>query len=334
MKLMALSVASTLFVGLAAIAGCSSDKSAGAAGATGSGGAATGGSGPLGPPVGTFVITLNAADPSTNTAAFTSFLGIVRDGAPNELTLWDTQSSVGECQLITPRQPFCSSECASGSACIADGVCNSDPTTRSVGTVTVTGLMTAASTTEFVIEPVAPKFNYVPLGSVDILNPPCAEGAEIRVATSGGDFAPFEVLAAGIIPLELLGADPIAMQRDQPLLLTWTPKGTTGVSRIGVKVDISHHGGTTGQITCDVDDTGSLAIAASLVNHLMDLGVAGFPTVLLTRRTTGRAPAPAQVTLGVVSNVERALSIPGLVSCSIAADCPSGQTCLSSKNCS
>jgi hypothetical protein len=173
----------------------------------------------------------------------------------------------------------------------------------------------------------------VPLGSVDILNPPCAEGAEIQVATSGGDFAPFAVLAAGISPLELLGADPIAMQRDQPLQLTWIPRGAAGVSRIGVRVDISHHGGTTGQIACDVDDTGSLAIAASLVNQLMDLGTAGFPTVLLTRRATGSAPAPAQVTLDVVSNVERALSIPGVVSCNTLADCPTDQTCLSSQQC-
>jgi Cys-rich repeat protein len=204
-----------------------------------------------------------------------------------------------------------------------------------VGTVTLTGLKTTPTSTEIVMNPVAPGFAYQPTASVNIDYPPADEGAEIAVATSGGDYSAFQLKATGIVPLEVLGPDPVPMQSGQPMALSWTPRGSAGKSRIQVKVEISHHGGAKGAINCDVEDTGSLSVAESLVTGLITLGVAGFPTVTLSRVSTGSTDiAPGRVDLLVVQAVQRSLSIPGVVSCTTNADCPSGQTCTSTRLCS
>jgi Cys-rich repeat protein len=124
------------------------------------------------------------------------------------------------------------------------------------------------------------------------------------------------------------------MQSGQAMALSWTPQGSAGKSRIQVKVEISHHGGAKGAINCDVEDTGSLSVAASLVTGLINLGVAGFPTVTLNRVSTGSTDiTPGRVDLLVVQTVQRFLTIPGVVSCNTNADCPTGQTCTTTKLC-
>jgi hypothetical protein len=106
------------------------------------------------------------------------------------------------------------------------------------------------------------------------------------------------------------------------------------VARVQIKLDISHHGGSTGMITCDVADTGTLDIGASLVTQLINLGVAGYPRISLSRVSTGSAAiAPGVVTLQVISTVVRDVVIPGYTSCNTSADCPTGKTCLPSSLC-
>ena len=286
------------------------------------------------PAVGNFTVRLVPPDPSTSTPGYTTFLGVVRDGPPNEGVLWDLVSELGGCQLVKPRIPFCDPPCATGQTCVADGVCRPDPAPHSVGTVTLKGLTTSPASTEIVMNPVAPGFVYQPAASVNIDYPPASEGAEIAVSTSGGDYPALQLKATGIVPLELLGSDPVPMPSGQPMALSWTPKGSAGKSRIQVKVEISHHGGAKGAINCDVEDTGSLSVADSLVTGLINLGVAGFPTVTLSRVSTGSFDiAPGRVDLLVVDTVQRSLSIPGFVSCTTNADCPSGQTCTSTRLC-
>jgi hypothetical protein len=107
------------------------------------------------------------------------------------------------------------------------------------------------------------------------------------------------------------------------------------VTSVHVKLDISHHGGSKGEIACDVDDKGALTIASELISALLDLGVAGFPTVRVTRHLEGEAKIPAgRVQLIVSSLAEEAVVVPGLVSCAGADDCPEGKTCLGDLTCS
>lgn len=119
------------------------------------------------------------------------------------------------------------------------------------------------------------------------------------------------------------------------LSLSWTPPGASATSRIGIKVDISHHGGSKGKIECDVPDTGSLEISADLITELIQLGVAGYPSVTLKRSTGAETSiAPGKVTLQALSAVSIDLQVAGVTSCSTDDDCASGKTCQSNETCS
>ena len=87
-------------------------------------------------------------------------------------------------------------------------------------------------------------------------------------------------------------------------------------------------------IECDADDTGSLEIAAPLVTELINLGVAGFPTIIVTRKSVGSTTiAQGRVDLIVSSDVEHEVQVSGVTSCTDDMDCPSGQTCQSDLTC-
>jgi hypothetical protein len=84
-----------------------------------------------------------------------------------------------------------------------------------------------------------------------------------------------------------------------------------------------------------VEDDGELVIAADLVTQLVDRGVAGFPTVTVTRRSVDSTMiAPGCVELEIGAQVIREVAIPGLSSCSNERPCPDGQTCQSDLTCS
>ena len=75
-------------------------------------------------------------------------------------------------------------------------------------------------------------------------------------------------------------------------------------------------------------------IPAALVTKLLSLGVAGFPTVVVTRQWIGSTTiAPGRVDLVISSSLERTVTIDGLVSCTDTVDCPDGQTCQSDLTC-
>ena len=99
-------------------------------------------------------------------------------------------------------------------------------------------------------------------------------------------------------------------------------------------LDISHHGGTKGEIEHDVADSGSLEISAEMISSLIELGVAGFPSVSLSRvAVASTAIAPGVVTLQILSSVSRALTVSGFQSCNVDADCPTGKACKQDLTC-
>jgi len=174
--------------------------------------------------------------------------------------------------------------------------------------------------------------NYSPVG-ITPSYPPFAEGADVSVSATGGAYGPFSIHAKGIAPL-VLGSDTFNLQRAQPLAITWTAAGAAADSTIHVKVDVSHHGGTKGQILCDAADSGSLTISATLVTMLMDLGISGYPSLVVTRSSVGAAAiTPGRVRLLLSEDVERYVQIPGLMSCQSDTDCPTGKTCQKDLQC-
>lgn len=269
--------------------------------------------------VGSFQISLAAEDGKT------TVLGKVYDGPTPNAIVWEKDASAGDCRLLTPRVPLCSTPCGGSAVCVEDETCQAYPSAGSVGTVTVEGLRTEAGAASFTMDPIAD--TYQPGGSVKLVYPPFADGDAIAVTAEGDALGGFRVEARGIAPLALVTAD-IALAPDVALALAWEAAAQPELSTIRVKLDISHHGGTKGTIVCATADDGELEIAADLVTDLLALGVAGFPSIVVTREHVGAATiAQGRVELVVGASVERSVTIEGLVSCNDDSQCGDGQTC-------
>lgn len=280
--------------------------------------------------VGTFQVRLVA--PVGETAGYTTVLGKVYDGPTPDAIVWETAATEGDCALATPRVPYCATPCGGTAVCVEDDVCEPYPTSQTVGTVTLSGVLTDAGDTSFSMDPVAN--TYQKPGGVRLPYPAFAEGDAIRLDTSDTEFnAAFRVSSTGIQPLVLAGAALVA-QPGAGLSVAWTPAGDVDNDQISVKLDLSHHGGSKGMITCETDDDGALELSAALMGQLLDLGVAGFPTVIVSRKAIGSTTIDAgRVDLIVSSDVEAPITIPGLVSCTDDMECPDGQTCQDDLTC-
>jgi hypothetical protein len=94
-------------------------------------------------------------------------------------------------------------------------------------------------------------------------------------------------------------------------------------------LNISRHAGTVGFQACEVEDTGSLTLSASLISQLAALGnMAGFPELQVTRSTSGSATiAAGRIELAVEALVERFPTIEGYTSCADATDCSVDEVC-------
>jgi hypothetical protein len=262
----------------------------------------------------------------------TTVSGKVYDGPIPSETVWDTVDEQGDCKLLTPRAPFCKPSCGSSAVCVEDGECQDNPTPRNLGTLTVKGVKTTAGADEFEIEPV--NNSYMNGAAASLPFAAFAEGDQLSIESSGGDYAPISLEVPGIAPLELKDDAALALEADQPLHLAWVAPAQGATSRISVQLDISHHGGSKGKIECDADDSGSLDIAAPLIGKLIDLGVAGFPTVIVTRGAVDTAPIqPGLVELVVSMKQERAVTVPGVASCTADTDCEDGKHCQKDLTC-
>lgn len=268
--------------------------------------------------VGSFQVRLVA--PAGDTPGSTSVLGKVFDGpTPDPVSYVDAALATDDvdCALLLPVVPFCATACVGGAVCVADDVCQDYPETMNVGRVTVTGLGTT-----FTMDAIAG--TYQPLGP-SLPYPAFAAGDPIAIQTSGGDYAPFAITSVGVAPLALTSPD-LIVAREQALTLTWD--AGSAATRIRVKLDVSHHGGSNGKIQCDTADDGSLTISAALVTALVDLGIAGHPTIVVAREATGMTVTePGRVELVVGSELEVAVTIPGLESCFGNEDCSDDKTC-------
>ena len=294
-----------------------------------------GGSGGLRDAVGTFSIELLAA--SDGAPGMTAIVGRVYAAKPPSTIQWMRVDEVGDCELFEPLIPFCDPSCGSGTTCLPEGTCAAPPATLDVGTVTVSGLLGDEGEAEIAIEPLPPSNSYQPRSTSELAFPPFAEGDEVALGASGGDVPAFDLIARGIAPLEVLSPSPITFDAEAATVLSWRAPESGEASRIIVTVDISHHGGRKGELVCTTDDDGELELPSALVQGLIELGVAGFPTVTLTRESRNEPSAQAPgLTLRVFSEVDRNLEIPGVVSCEQTGQqdiCPDGQTCQANKVC-
>lgn len=282
--------------------------------------------------VGTFEIEL--VPPSSGTPGRTTVVGVVYDGASPENVIWETAMMSGDCKLLTPRVPFCATPCGSGAACIEDDTCAPYPTKQAVGTVHVAGLALTAGGTGGGFDMTPISNSYSPPGSVMIAYPGFAEGDDVSIETSDADFAcAFAVDARGIPPLAVTTSQP-ALAQATALDLAWTAPVDAAAATVDIKLDISHHGGTKGKIECTTTDDGQLTIASVLVDGLLALGAAGYPTIVFSREAVGSTVISAgRVDLALRSQVEMPIVVPGVTSCTETSECPKGQICRDDLTC-
>lgn len=280
--------------------------------------------------VGNFAIQL--VGPSATGPGYTQIAGRVQDGPTPSQVIWETQAVAGDCRLLVPRVPFCASPCAGG-VCVENDTCRAYPVSQGVGAVQVTGVRTSTGESAFALTLVSNAYQFVSEASLPY--PAFAEGDTIRVSAAGSGFASaFALETRGIAPLVLDRAR-YPVESEMPLALGWAaPSGAAAAEQqIRVRLDISHHGGTRGKIECSTADDGALSIDAGLVSRLVSLGVAGFPTVVVSRVRTGAAVIRAgRVELNVSHEVEVPVDIPNLRSCNSDTDCTSG-ACRADRTC-
>jgi hypothetical protein len=257
---------------------------------------------------------------------FTAVQGRVLNGVVPS-TVRDTTAQEGACRLLRGRTLFCDPACGASRTCGENGVCIDYPTAQNVGTVSVSGLKAALS-----LSPNTARF--YSSSSTTLPFPGFDEGAALRLSAAGADLPAFSLRGQGVRPLSVDSSD-LTVERGQPLPVSWTPATADGAARIHIVLDLAHHGGIAASVECDgLPDTGSFTLPASLVSQLLDVGVAGFPKITLSRRTADSATTSAGcVDLVVLSQVSREVHIPGLVSCGSDSDCPAGQTCQSDLTC-
>ena len=261
--------------------------------------------------VGTFKLTLDEAGPTHAARALVSgkvYAGPVPDPAPRVVV-----RKVGDCQFLEPSLPFCPTACGSHAQCSAGDVCVPYPDAVDLGGVSVTGLVVPVDLTTS-----PPSFNYQ---SDELPASPCEEGTDVTLASGA-----FSLSTACVAPLLVPKEPTWPVRRGQSLALSWTAAAHPDLARISVRLDIAHHGGAASQIACDVADTGAFEIPATLIDDLLDRGVAGFPSIILTRATTVHALEQPQLAFSVVSTVERAVDT-GVTSCLADDVCPPGSLC-------
>lgn len=280
--------------------------------------------------LGTFKVEL--VEPATDTAGYTSIVGKVYDGTQPETVIWTEAATSGDCVLLTPSVPFCSPACGSTGACVGTNTCQAYPTSQNVGTVSVSGVKTSTGSTSVALTAVAN--SYQPPAGITLAYPAFDEGSTVSLSAGGATFADaFSINAKGIAPLELTTSS-FALASGQALTVAWTPAATASASTVAIKLDISHHGGSKGKLECTTSDAGSLTIAASLVDQLLALGAAGYPTIIVTRSAVGHAAvASGHVDLLVASELERPIDVPGVTSCTSDDDCVAPATCQDDLTC-
>jgi hypothetical protein len=299
--------------GGATIAGSGGSESAGSSGTAGSNAGTSGA-----PPAQLYgTVAVNVEPTTEEDDGYTTILGRFLDGPTPPPVPLELDTEVGDCELLVPSRPFCEA-CAPPAVCTEDEVCTPYPLPVTVGTLTIEGLGPETLS----IEPAANAYQ-----TSALTNPPCEPGDPIVASTSD-----FELSATCIPELEVTSAEPVPVTSGEPVSVTWVAPASDIGSRVVIVLDVAHHGGKTGEVRCDVPDTGSFEIPASLVTSLVSLGLAGFPTVDVTRVSSGADPTGREVSLVVSSHVLLDADT-GVTSCREDTDCPEGETCLGTLIC-
>lgn len=268
--------------------------------------------------VGEFAVT---SDPVAST---TTFQGSVKNDVDPRDTLQEV-SHVGDCRLLNSKARQCSPACPKTKPACGSTGCVAEPIQLTAGTITVTGVAGGIAAT-----PSNAAF-YSNDGTIP--HPGVVEGADVTLSASGADHPAFTLLAKGIAPLEFTTKTPM-VKKATPVSLAWKPPAVTTGARIHIVMTLDNHGGTGQQIECDVPDTGSFAIPATLVDALSTLGLSGLPTMTVSRRSVeSKTLGAGCVEFNVMSQLVLDVEVEGLISCNADKPCPAGRQCQGNQTC-
>jgi hypothetical protein len=303
-----------------ATSGGTGGSSGGSGGTTTSGGtggssAGSSGKGASGDALlGTFTIALNPEVPGM-TPAYTTVLGTVYSGAYPTDVIETPVASEGGCTTYQFSRHSCTAPtCTGAEKCAGPNDCRATPDLVSVGAVTVSGIgagpLNLVETNK--------KYQY----PADIEYPGFAEGTELSLSAAGSFYPAFTLTTTGVAPVTL-NATTFELASEQPLLVEWEP-GDNPDATVSISLNISRHGGSAGYLECKTSDSGSLTIPKDPITRLIQLGVAGFPQLTLTRSTRGEVSVPGgKIALQSTATVIPTLTVEGLCSCFDSTDCGS-----------
>lgn len=178
------------------------------------------------------------------------------------------RSEAGGCRFLEPAATgTCEPFCAWPGFCAADNTCHKGTPQRWAGDIALSGLNVTCSL------PITTSGTYrYYTGTCNPSDPPDLfdAGATITATAAGGtDLPAFTLRTPGVDEITTpLPCDTFALQAGTPLQVDWQPSGRPG-DRIRFTLISANHGTQFGHVECDVPDTGSLVVDASLVDlHL------------------------------------------------------------------
>lgn len=254
---------------------------------------------------------------------YSQVLGSVADGV-FPIAVLEEVGAAGDCKLLRRNNPFCDPGCDVGYVCAEGNQCLAEPLNQDLGTVTIGGLEA-----DVIMHAVVPGNTYF---ATQLPHPVFAPDVLVELRTTGSTFGDDVVLhGVGSDPIAISGAArDLLMARDQPLSVGWDPPTSTlGRATVHVDLNVDQHGLTPVSLVCDFADDGAGEIDGTLVSALMDLGVTGFPSARVSRRTMDSVSTAGGgcMELEVSSQAIPNLSVEGYIPCDGPEDCPSGSSC-------
>jgi hypothetical protein len=245
--------------------------------------------------------------------------GSIADGVV-PITVLELIGSDGDCEVKRRNNPFCDPSCESGDTCDFDGNCITYPSNQDLGVVTVLGLPEDVE-----MEAVVPGNTYF---NTSLPHPAFSGGELIELQMPGGAYGPVTLYGVGVEDLSAFDEE-WRVESGNDLIVTWdAPTGEIVRSEVTLRINIDQHGTSPSSVYCTFEDDGEGTVPSSVVQQLVEVGVSGFPSGLLVRRTADKTAAGDGCTdLEISSRRDVAVDVIGYTPCISDNDCPDGQTC-------
>lgn len=246
--------------------------------------------------------------------------GAVADGVV-PISVLEEIGAEGGCKLLRRNNPACDPACESGYTCDFDGSCVPYPRNQDLGTVTIRGLVADVS-----MEAVFPGNTYY---DTTLADPPYTNGELVTLDMPGGTYGPLQLHGVGLAP-HASGDAQWVVSEGSDLAISWeAPVGEVVRSEIAVSVNIDQHGASPASLYCTFEDTGQGVVPAALVDQLVGVGVTGFPSGRIERRTVDSVALPGGgcMDLTISAPLTVPVDVDGYTPCVGDEDCPDGEVC-------